>query len=104
MLQESSEQRIYLHPLVAKLIEEYSCPSPGRVPRDPDQPRHGSFKELKLNRPLPPPSSSQLSKTHLFHALRLNNPSLNPVSGVDFHLSPPLSSSLLQRRALNKQF
>lgn len=102
---ESSESRRALHPLVARLLQEYSCPSPGRVPRDPEQPRQGCFKELKRTRDRSARSrSAHEAKEVLLQQLQLDNKALNPVSGVKLRLEGPLQSSILQRRALCRPF
>ena len=99
---ETSESLSRLHPLVARLVQEFSCPSPGHVPKDPEQPRQGCFKELKRLREsnATQRKSAQDAKEILFKQIKLDNATLNPVMQTSSPLEAPFQSSILQRRAL----
>jgi len=100
----TSESRVPLHPLVARLVQEYSCPSPGHVPRDPEQPRQGCLRELKRQREYSAvrAKSANQAKELLLKQLKLDNTALNPVLRTESQLEAPLQSSILQRRALSR--
>lgn len=100
----SSESAGRLHPLVARLIQEYACPSPGHIPSDPEQPKRGCLKELKRRRENSQPlhTGANEAKKLLLMQLKLDNTDLNPVSGQKTQLEAPLQSSILRRRGLNR--
>jgi hypothetical protein len=100
----TSEPGSRLHPWVARVVQECSCPSPGRIPRDPEQPRQGCLRELKLRRDHSAvrAKSAHQAKELLLKQLKLDNTTLNPVAGAQLLLEAPLRSSILQRRALQR--
>lgn len=96
----STESANRLHPLVLRLLQELTCPSPGHITSDPEQPKQGCLKELKRKREN---SQAQHTGTNeakklLMMQLKLGNKNLNPVSGQELQLEAPLSSSILRRR------
>ena len=102
-MQAQSEASVYvggLHPRVAWLIQELAPPSPGRVPRDPEQPRHGCLVELKRSRQydLDTMLSARTAKEQLCKLMQLNNTALHPVAGKKLSLEGPRNSSILKRR------
>ena len=103
-MQKSPDHERCIHPLVAKVLQELREPSPGRVPSDPEQPRHGCLKELKRMREQSEHSlqSSQQAKEQLFKLLKLDNEALHPVARVKVPLELPKNSSILKRRASAK--
>ena len=100
----TSESRARLHPLVARLVQEFSCPSPGHVPSDPEQPRQGCLRELKRQREYSAvrTKSANQAKELLLKQLKLDNTALNPVLRTGSQLEAPLQSSILKRRALSR--
>ena len=98
----ASESTTILHPLVFRLLQEFTCPSPGHIPSDPEQPKRGCLKELKRRRENSQPrlTGANEAKKLLLMQLKLDNRNLNPVSGRKLQLEAPLRSSILRRREL----
>lgn len=95
-------QEHFLHPSVARVIEELRAPSPGVCPRDPEQPKQGSLLELRKRKESRSWTDSYLlKKQEILAKTRLANQSLAPApTGWTGQLTLPGESLILQRRKL----
>jgi hypothetical protein len=94
-----------LHPQVLRVIEEYRCPSPCSGPRDEEQPKSGSFIELKRRNEARRRTDSVLWKSREILAQKqLENEELTPAPvGWTKTLTDPGQSNLLKRRGIRSK-
>ena len=103
VMEEDSYQSKRVHPLVLRIIEEMRCPSPGECPKDLEQPKSGSLRELKsrMENRRRTDSCLCLQKKEIEAQVKLGNTSLMPAPiGWSKHLSSPSMSHILLRRKL----
>jgi hypothetical protein len=94
-----------LNPFVLRVIAECECPSPSICPRDEEQPRSGSLRELKIRNEARRQTDSVLWKAQeVLAQKKLANEELTPAPvGWTKALDSIGQSKILQRRGLRSK-
>ena len=93
------------NPFVLRVIAECQCPSPSLCPRDEEQPKSGSLRELKIRNEARRQTDSVLWKAQEVLALKkLSNEQLTPAPvGWTKALDTIGQSKIMQRRGLRSK-